>query len=127
MADVAPSAVDAGPGRSGIVAAIGALGSAILASLCCVGPILFVTLGVGAGLASRFEPLRPLFTGVSIVLLAVGFYVVYGPRRVPYEQCLPGESCAVPRRRRRDTLLLWTATVLAVALLTFPEWSVLVL
>jgi len=35
--------------------------AAFLGSLCCVGPLLFVTLGVGAGLASTFEPLRPVF------------------------------------------------------------------
>lgn len=44
-------------GRRGIVASLGAIAAAVLASLCCIGPVLFVTLGVGAGFARQFEPL----------------------------------------------------------------------
>ena len=68
------------PSRRGLFAALGAVGAAFLAALCCVGPLLFVTLGVGAGLASTFEPLRPLFSAVTIGFLAVGFYLVYWKR-----------------------------------------------
>jgi mercuric ion transport protein len=127
----APAATDVAAARRGLLASIGAVGAAFLASLCCVGPVLFVTLGVGAGLASRFEPLRPLFTALTLGLLAVGFYVVYGRRRVTDAgeaagtACAPDGSCAVPRNRTRDKALLWTATVVALVLLTFPQWSVL--
>jgi mercuric ion transport protein len=60
------------------VAGAGAVGAAFLASLCCIGPVIFVALGVGAGLASTFEPLRPVFVALTIALVAMGFYVVYG-------------------------------------------------
>ncbi len=116
--------------RRGLAAAAGAVGAAFLASLCCVGPLLFVTLGVGAGLASTFEPLRPLFTVLTLALLAVGFYVVYG--RKPAEAdaatgaaCTQHGTCAVPRNRTRDKVLLWIAAVVALLFLTFPQWSVL--
>ena len=115
-------------GRSGALAAVGAVGAGFLASLCCVGPLLFVMLGVGAGVASRFEPLRPVFTALTIGLLAVGFYIVYGRKRMPAGEtaaCAPDGSCAVPRSRARDKMLLWVATVLALVFLTFPRWSVL--
>ncbi len=111
--------------RRGLLAAVGAVGAAFLASLCCVGPLLFVTLGVGAGLASTFAPLQPFFILLSVVLLAIGFYVVYGRRRAPV--CAPDESCTVPRDRTRDKVLLWLATMLAVVFLTFQLWSVLLL
>jgi len=111
--------------RGGLAAAAGAIGAALLASLCCVGPLLFVTLGVGAGFASQFEPLRPLFTVLSVGLLALGFYVVYGRRTAPV--CAPDGSCAVPLDRTRDKVLLWLATVLAIVFLTFPQWSLLLL
>lgn len=104
----------------GLFATGGAIGAAFLASLCCIGPVLFVTLGAGAGLASRFEPLRPAFTVLTVGLLAVGFYTVYGSKR---DACAPGSACAVPRHRTRDQVLLWTATVIALLLLTFPQWS----
>lgn len=113
--------------RRGVFASIGALGAAFLASLCCIGPLLFVTLGVGAGLASRFEPLRPAFTMVTIGLLGLGFYSVYGRNSSASEVCGPDGTCIVPRNNARDKIILWSATILAVALLTFPEWSVIFL
>jgi mercuric ion transport protein len=112
----------------GLLASLGAVGAAFLASVCCIGPLLFVTLGVGAGLASAFEPLRPIFTVAAVGLLAVGFYVVYGKRPAADaadSACAPDGSCTVPRNRTRDEVLLWVATVVALVLLTFPQWSTL--
>ena len=115
--------------RRGLFAALGAVGAAFLASLCCVGPLVFVAFGVGAGLASSFEPLRPVFTILTLALLTVGFYVVYGRRpavsQVEGTAREPEGSCAVPRYHRRDRKLLWVATLIALVFLTFPQWSVL--
>jgi mercuric ion transport protein len=87
-----------------------------------------VTFGVGAGLASTFEPLRPLFTVLTFAGLAVGFYTVYG--RKPRAQaadacCAPGDACAMPRNRTREKVILWTATVLALVFWSFNYWSIL--
>jgi mercuric ion transport protein len=109
-------------------AAAGAVLAGLGASLCCVGPLLFVTFGVGAGLASTFEPLRPVFTGLLVVALGIGFYTVYGHRSKPQTAdacCAPGDACAVPRNRTREKVILWTATVLAVLLWSFTYWSTL--
>lgn len=114
--------------RRQLITVLGAIGAAILASLCCIGPVLFVTLGVGAGLASRFEPLRPLFTVLALSLLAIGFYTVYGrklPSSATDRTCVVDGSCATPHKRGRDKLVLWIATVVAVIVLTFPQWSLL--
>ena len=117
--------------RRGLFAALGAVGAALLASLCCVGPLVFVAFGVGAGLASSFEPLRPLFTMLTIALLAVGFHVVYGRRRTVTRADGaaggPDGSCAVPRYSMRDRIVLWVATLMALVFLTFPQWSVLLI
>lgn len=116
--------------RRGRLASLGAIGAAFLASLCCVGPVLFVTLGVGAGLASTFEPLRPLFAALTVACLAVGFYVVYGrrPSATGADAVPTAEgTCAVPRVRTRDKVLVWLATVVALVLLTFPQWSLLLM
>lgn len=119
-------------GASGVVAAF-------LASLCCVGPLVFVSLGVGAGLAGTFEPLRPLFGVVMVGLLATGFWAVYGrrpaPATVPGAQgapvggpgCAPSAGCTTSVRRGRDVAILWGATVLALILWTFPTWSLWIL
>lgn len=111
--------------RRGLATSFGAVGAAFLASLCCIGPVLFVTLGVGAGLASRFEPLRPLFTILTVGLIAIGFYTVYGrrPATAAGPSCDVDGACVVPPSTRREKMLLWIATFLALLLLTFPQWS----
>ena len=115
--------------RRGAMASIAAIGAAFLASLCCIGPILFVTLGVGAGLASQFEPLRPVFIVLTMALLAMGFYSVYGRRPAVDSgaSCSVESSCGAPRRRTRDKVLLWIAAAVVLIVLTFPQWSMLLI
>jgi mercuric ion transport protein len=111
--------------RRSIATSFGALVAALLASLCCIGPVLFVTLGVGAGFARRFEPLRPVFTIVTVALIAVGFYAVYGRRevRATGATCDRDGVCRVPLTRTRDKVLVWAAALIALLLLMFPQWS----
>lgn len=116
--------------RRGLWVSLGAVLAAFGASLCCIGPILFVTFGVGAGLASTFEPLRPLFTVLTFAALAVGFYTVYGRRlraQAPDTCSTPGDVCALPRDRTREKVILWTATVLALVFWSFNYWSILLI
>lgn len=120
----APDPTQPAGASRGLLATLGAIGAAFLAALCCIGPLVFVVFGVGAGFASAFEPLRPLFTALTLGLLAIGFYVVYGRKPKPDAAvCGPDGSCAVPRDRRRDKVMLWIAAVVALVLLTFPQWS----
>lgn len=113
--------------RKALLASTGGVLAALLGSLCCVGPLVFVALGIGAGLASTFEPLRPIFGGFMVVMLGLGFYTVYGNRRSTPDESLgdspAGATCAVPRREIRDRVILWSAAVLAIVLWTFPAWS----
>lgn len=135
MSDGAVKAGEAGARSSGAqsrLASLGAVGAAVGASLCCVGPVLFVTFGVGAGLASMFDPLRWPLTALTVALLALGFYSVYGrsasratTSASPDATVGKGEGCAVPRNRRREKVVLWVATAVALILLTFPRWSLL--
>ena len=114
--------------RRGIGASIAAIGAALLASLCCIGPVLFVTAGVGAGLAKQFEPLRPVFTILTVALMAAGFYSVYGRRGKNGDaSCDADGVCNVPRKRTRDKVLLWAAALIALALHTYPQWSLWIL
>jgi mercuric ion transport protein len=113
--------------RRTLLAGIGRLGAAFVGTLCCIGPLIFVTLGVGAGLAATFEPLRPLFGSLMVGAFAVAFYNVYGKRPAAEladgEACTPGAACVVPRSRSREKAVLWTATVIAIVVWTFPTWS----
>jgi len=117
--------------RTTLWAGAGGVTAAFLGSLCCAGPLLFVTLGVGAGLASTFEPLRPVFAVLMIGLFGLAFYSVYGRRARPAkvdqgDSSIAGvaqTACAVPRDRGRERVILWLAALLALVLWTFPTWS----
>jgi mercuric ion transport protein len=106
--------------RKAFVAAGGAVTAAVGSALCCAGPLVAVALGVsGAGLASTFGPLRPYFVGGTVLLLGAGHWAV---RREERLACEPGKPCADPRTRQRMRRTLWTATVIAAGLVTFPYW-----
>lgn len=109
--------------RRSALATAGGVCAAFLASVCCVGPILMVTIGVGAGLAATFEPLRPAFGVAMLLLFAFGFYSVYGRSRAPREAALEGQSC-VRSTGVREKAILWVGFVIAILVWTFPTWSV---
>ena len=90
--------------RTTLWAGVGGVTAAVLGSLCCMGPLVFVTLGVGAGLATTFEPLRPVFELVMVALFGLAFYSVYGRcegRRWPRVARAPSARPSVPARRMR--------------------------
>lgn len=109
--------------RRGMWEAARHIGAALACTVCCVGPMLFVTLGLGTSLATWFQPLRPVFSMLAVALLAVGFYVVY--RRRIATVCVSERATAGSENRAREKILLWIATVFALLFLTFPRWSAL--
>lgn len=103
------------------VGVVGAIGAAVLASICCIGPVVLVGLGIGAVTAAQeFAPLRPYFLALTAVFLGLGFYFAYRkPKAAP---ACDGEACEVPRLARLGRPLLWVATVVVVGLVTFPYY-----
>ena len=110
--------------RSSIFASVGAVGSAFASALCCAGPILYVSLGVGAGLAGAFEPLRPWFLGGAVLFLGLAFRSVYGRSA---EACVAEGECETEAEARRTLkrrkIGLWIAAALVLVFATFPTWS----
>lgn len=102
---------------------IGAVVSAALASVCCLGPLVLVALGLGGvGLAAGMAKYRPLFLGLTAVLLALAFYMTYRKREVA---CADGR-CELRSGSKTMKAALWVVTVAAVGLASFPQWSRLV-
>lgn len=98
----------------------GAVLAAFAASLCCVGPLLFVVLGLGAfSAASIFESMRPWLLGLTTVFLAVGFYRTYFKRE---QACAPGEACATKPVNRAGRAGLWVASALVLAFALSPYY-----
>jgi mercuric ion transport protein len=108
--------------RAGMAASVAA---AFGASLCCIGPIVAAMFGVTSLAALvKYEPLRPLFSAMTVVMLAAAFYMTY--RKRPAEVCAPRSVCetqGVDRVQRINRVALWIASTLALIVLTFPTWS----
>ncbi|WP_428623094.1 mercuric transporter MerT family protein [Sedimenticola sp.] len=93
--------------------------AAIAASVCCVGPLVLLMLGIGGawvGNLTAMEPYRPIFIGLTLLCLGLAFDKLYGAKQV----CAPGTLCADPRTQRRQRFIFWMVTALLLALLAVP-------
>jgi mercuric ion transport protein len=103
---------------------IGGVLAAFFASVCCIGPLIFAALGVGAGAAGFFGgsarfaasmiPYRPFFVLATIAFLGLGFYSVY--RR---ESVCDGTQCSKDRLRKTK-MLLWGTSIVSLILVFSP-------
>lgn len=93
--------------------------AAILASTCCLGPLVLVALGFSGariGNLTVLEPYRPIFIGAALVAL------FFAGRRIfrPAHACAPGEVCAVPQVRTTYKIIFWVVAALVLVALGFP-------
>jgi mercuric ion transport protein len=102
-----------------LFASIGSITSGLVASLCCIGPLVFVVLGLGgAAFFAKLEQYRLIFGAVSLGFLSLGFFFAYRGG----EECSPGTSCAInPKRRKLNRIILWIAAILVVAFIFSPN------
>jgi len=107
--------------RQSHVAAAGGAAGAVLASSCCIGPLVLISLGASGpwiGKLTALKPYQPVFVVGTAILLGSGFWLVYGPRR---------QSCEAERPARYSGRLtkavLWAASVLTLAALTTDYWA----
>ncbi|MFP5211439.1 MAG: mercuric ion transporter MerT [Acidobacteriota bacterium] len=103
--------------KSGVLA-VGGL-AAVLASTCCLGPLVLLALGFSGawiGNLAKLEPYRPLFIVVALLTLFFAWRRIYRPA----EKCLPGEVCALPQTKRLYKILFWTVAILVLIALSFP-------
>lgn len=94
----------------------GGVFAAIVASLCCIGPLIALSLGLGSfAAASFFAEWRPLFLGLTFVLLGVAWFLAY---RRPKSVC-DGATCA-QRPGKAMRVALWTGSVAAILAAAYP-------
>lgn len=99
----------------------GSVLAAITASLCCIGPLVAVALGVGGfAVSAVFEKWRPVFLGVTFVLLALAWYLTY---RIPKVACAEGSACATKPVAKWNKVVLWFATFFVMIAAAFPSLS----
>lgn len=105
------------------IAAIGAIVSAALASVCCIGPLVFAALGLGSvGLAAGLEPYRPYFLAAMAIFLGIGFLQAYRRR----DQCRDG-LCRTEAGGGLMKKTLWIVAVAALGMAAFPSWGALLM
>ena len=107
--------------RSGAWSMWGAFLAAATASVCCVGPLLLLGLGVSGawiGTLVALEPVRPVVSVLALGFLGFAFYRAYRTPRTA--ECAEGRHCARPGSRRFTKTAFWVAAVAVLALLAFP-------
>ncbi|MFQ5660891.1 MAG: mercuric transporter MerT family protein [Gammaproteobacteria bacterium] len=100
--------------------------AAIGASVCCVGPLLLLTLGIGGTWVSTLtamEPARPVFIIATLVILGWIFRQLY---LVP-ANCKDEEICANPAVLRNQRIIYWIVTLALITLLAFPYYATLII
>ena len=118
------------PKSSVTILSAGGLSAALLASVCCIGPLVFAVLGVGvgatgflagtAGFLKGLLPYRLAFIGLTILLLGVSFYLAYGKPKSAV--CAPGEMCASGTWSGMNRAWFWIMAAFALVLILAPYW-----
>lgn len=93
--------------------------AAVLASTCCLGPLVLVAFGFsGAWIANLtvFEPYRPVFISAALVALFFASRSIFGPA----DTCKPDEVCAVPQVRIAYKFIFWIVAALVGVALAYP-------
>jgi len=106
------------------------LSAALLASVCCIGPLVFAALGAGvgatgflagtAGFLKGLLPYRLAFIGLTILLLGISFYLAYGKPQSAV--CAPGEGCASGTQSGVNRAWFWVMATFAMVLILAPYW-----
>ena len=93
--------------------------AAVLASACCLGPLLLVLLGFSGawiGNLTALERYRPLFLAFTLLALAFAGWRIFRPASA----CGPGAACANPKLQRFQKIVFGLVCGLAVIALAFP-------
>ena len=97
---------------------IGAILAAVGASACCVGPFLFLSLGMGGAWLSSLtamEPIRPFFIILTLVFMVLGYRKLY---LTP--TCCEDDTRCVSDAQRKQRLIFWLVSAFILLLLAFP-------
>jgi mercuric ion transport protein len=101
---------------------IGTTLAAIGASICCVGPLLLLSLGIGGAWMSTLtsmELVRPFFILLTLVFIGLGYRKLY---LLP-ESCEEGKVCALPEDIHKQRMIFWIGSALVLLLLAFPWYA----
>jgi mercuric ion transport protein len=93
--------------------------AALLASACCLGPLVLVSVGLSGawiGNLTVLEPYRPFFIAAALVALFFAWRRIYRP----VQDCSPGDACAVPQVRSTYRVIFSVVAALIAVAFGFP-------
>ena len=93
--------------------------AAILASTCCLGPLVLLTLGVSGawiGTLTVLQPYRPIFIVTALVALFVAYRSIFRPAVA----CEPDEVCAIAQVQTTYRALFGLVVLLVLVALSYP-------
>lgn len=93
--------------------------AALLASTCCLGPLVLIALGFSGAWISNFtalQPYQPIFIAAALIALFMAGKRIWRP----VAQCTLDEICSVPRVRLGYQVLFVGVCALLLVALVFP-------
>lgn len=104
--------------KSGWIIGSGVLAS-LIASICCVGPLVLTLLGIsGAAALVKFEVLRLPMIILVLALFGLAGLTLYKKRN----SCETGSICTDPKKFKKMVSLYWIGLVIALLGITSPQW-----
>ncbi len=91
------------------------------ASLCCVAPLVLLSLGVGGVWVANLtalEPARPFFIVLALFFIGLSFRKLY-----LIKTCDPDKPCADDEVIRKQRFIFWGVTIPVLGLLVFPWFA----
>ena len=92
------------------------------ASLCCVAPLVLLSLGLGGAWVANltaFEPVRPVFMGLTLLFIGLSFRKLY----LTTQTCEIDKPCADNEVIRKQRFIFWGVTIPVLGLLAFPWFA----
>ncbi len=93
--------------------------AAILASTCCLGPLLLVALGFSGawiGNLTRLEPYRPVFLCAAGVAMVAAYVRIFRRGKA----CEADEVCARAETKTAYKVIFWVVTAMVGIAVAFP-------
>ncbi|WP_420473655.1 mercuric ion transporter MerT [Noviherbaspirillum sp. ST9] len=96
---------------------VGAL-AGILASSCCLGPLVLLSLGISGvwiGNLTMLAPIQPAFIAIALVALFFAWKRIWTPIT-----CTPGKMCASPKAKLVNKVLFCLVAAIVIVAFSFP-------
>jgi mercuric ion transport protein len=120
----APDVAQPSAPRPAKVGLIGGVLAAIGASVCCLGPLLLASIGLGGAWVSHLTALTPyrwVFILAALGFMGYAWHKIYRPQ--PGAACEPGTPCASPQTNRIYRVMFWVVSAVVLAGIASPYFA----